>query len=93
MDVEATELTAELIGRPVFGIDGEEVGTVTDLLLDDSGLPQKLRFTTGTHLGIGGRTLEVPGSAFMSLRGAAVLDFPAADVAFLPEMQDGDEDR
>ena len=29
----------------------------------------------------------------MTLRGAVVLDFPANEVGFLPEAQDGDEER
>jgi hypothetical protein len=49
--------------------------------------------TTGQQLGLGQRTLEVPSDAFMTLRGAVVLDFPANEVAFLPEAQDGDEER
>ena len=93
VDLEAAELAAELVGRPVFAIDGPEVGTVADLQLDESGLPQKLRMTTGHQLGLGQRTLEIPSDAFMTLRGAVVLDVPADEVAFLPEAQDSEEER
>lgn len=93
IDVEAAELAAELMGRPVFAMDGPEVGTVVDLQFDESGLPKRLRMTTGQQLGLGQRTLEIPSDAFMTLRGAVVLDFPANEVGFLPEAQDGDEER
>jgi PRC-barrel domain len=93
IDLEAAELASELMGRPVFAIDGPEVGTVVDLQFDESGLPKKLRMTTGQQLGLGQRTLEVSSDAFMTLRGAVVLDFPANEVAYLPEAQDGDDER
>ena len=93
IDLEAAELVSELMGRPVFAIDGPEVGTVVDLQFDESGLPKKLRMTTGQQLGLGQRTLEVPSGAFMTLRGAVVLDVPADEVAFLSEAQDGEEER
>ena len=93
IDLEAADLAAELVGRPVFAVDGPEVGTVVDLQLDESGLPQKLRMTTAHQLGLGQRTLEVPSDAFITLRGAVVLDVPADEVAFLPEAQDTEEER
>ena len=93
IELESAELAAELVGRPVFAIDGPEVGTVVDLQLDESGLPKKLRMTTGQQLGLGQRTFDVPSEAFMALRGAVVLDVPANEVAFLPEAQDGEEEQ
>ena len=84
LDLEAAELTAELIGRPVFSIDGAEVGTVTDFALDETGEPRKLRMITDRGLGIGTRTVEVSSPSFMTLRGAVVLDLPASEVALLP---------
>jgi hypothetical protein len=92
IDLEASELAAELVGRPVFAMDGPEVGTVVDLQFDESGLPKKLRMTTARHLGLGQRTLEVPSDGFMTLRGAVVLDVAADQVAFLPEALDAEEE-
>lgn len=85
-DLEAAEMAAELIGRPVHSSDGVEVGTVNDLSFDDQGQPDRLRIDTSRHLGFGSRTVEVPPGAFMTLRGAVVLDLPADGVQTLPEV-------
>lgn len=86
LDLEAAELAAELIGRPVHSADGVEVGTVNDLSFDDQGQPDRLRIDISRHLGFGSRTVEVPPGAFMTLRGAVVLDLPADGVQALPEV-------
>jgi len=88
VDMEAAELTAELIGAPVFASDGEQIGEVVDLSFDEEGQPNKLRMKTPTILGLGERTVEIPKDAFMLLRGAAVLDLPADAVQALPDMAD-----
>lgn len=85
-DLEAAEMAAELIGKPVHSSDGVEVGTVSDLSFDDEGRPDRLRIETSRHLGFGSRTVEVPPGAFMTLRGAVVLDLPADGVDVLPEV-------
>jgi len=35
VDLEAAEMTAELIGSPVYAKDGVEVGTVADIAFDE----------------------------------------------------------
>jgi len=51
---------------------------VADVAFDEEGQPERLRMTTDAKLGLGARTLEIPQGAFMVLRGAVVLDLPAA---------------
>jgi hypothetical protein len=92
-DLEAAELAMELIGRPVYASDGEVVGTVTDLALDESGRPKAMRMETARQLGFGTRIVQIPGGWFMTLRGAVVLDIPADGVDFLPEATEEDESR
>jgi len=87
------EIRAEVLGAPVYASDGPEVGTVADIDFNDEGEPQRLRMTVAASLGLGARTIEVPASAFIVLRGAVVLDMPAQAVESLPELteRDGDE--
>jgi hypothetical protein len=84
-NLQATEMAAELIGAPVFAADGPEVGTVVDVSFDDDGQPQRLRMRTAAHLGLGERMIDVPKDAFITLRGAAVLEVPADLVQELPD--------
>ena len=93
IDLEAAEVTAELLGAPVFASDGTEVGEVADLLVDEEGQISRLRMKTGTLLGIGTRTIEIPGGVFIILRGAVVLELPAESVEALPERADFVEER
>ena len=87
------EIRAEVLGAPVYASDGPEVGTVADIDFNDEGEPQRLRMTVAASLGLGARTIEVPPSAFIVLRGAVVLDMPAEAVQTLPEFtgRNGDE--
>src|SRR6476660_1497175 len=83
VDLEALEMVSELIGAPVFSKDGTEVGQVADIAFDDKLQPQRLRMTTGRHLGLGARTIEIPKGSFMPVRGAVILDVPAEAVFVL----------
>jgi sporulation protein YlmC with PRC-barrel domain len=93
VDLEAVEAMAELLGAPVFASDGTEVGEVADLLVDEEGQIARLRMKTGALLGIGMRTIEIPGGAFVVLRGAVVLELPAESVEALPEHAEFIEER
>ena len=86
VDLEAADMTAELIGAPVFAKDGVEVGAVADIALDEGLQPQRLRMTTGKTLGFGVRTLDVPKGAFMLMRGAVILDVPSEAVSAFAEL-------
>ena len=90
-DDETAELAAELIGRPVYAMNGVEIGSIADLMFDDDGIPHRLRIRMSARLGLGERMVEIPQGMFMVLRGAAVLDLPAEGVPFLPEAVEADE--
>jgi sporulation protein YlmC with PRC-barrel domain len=71
------EIVRELIGTPVYSVDGHEVGTVVDIALDADPQFDILSMRTSRRLGFGERTVRVPSAAFVALRGAVVLDLPA----------------
>ena len=84
VQLEAAELAAELMGGPVFSADGIEVGELVDLSMTDGGRVNRIRITTAATLGFGSRVVEIPDGAFMILRGAVVVDFPAEAIEALP---------
>jgi sporulation protein YlmC with PRC-barrel domain len=93
VDLEALEMVSELIGAPVFSKDGTEVGQVADIAFDDKLQPHSLRMTTGRHLGLGARTIEIPKGSFMPVRGAVILDVPAEAVAAFAELAPPSEEK
>lgn len=90
VDAGAAELAAEIIGAPVFARQGGQVGEVDGLSFDEAGQPLRLRMKADAHLGLGARVIHVPKDAFVVLRGAVVLDLPAAAVPALSEITDPD---
>jgi hypothetical protein len=68
---------------------GERWDTVDDIALGEDKVFETLVMKTDQTLGFGERTVEVPGSAFIALRGAVVLDLPAASMDALIEYQAG----
>ena len=93
VDLEATEIAAELMGAPVFGADGAQVGEVADISFDEEGQARRLKIKTGAVLGFGDRTLEIPRGAFTVLRGAVVLDLPAEAVEALPQPAEIEDEK
>jgi sporulation protein YlmC with PRC-barrel domain len=93
VDLEAAEFAAKLIGAPVFARDGAQVGEVTDIAFDEDARPDRLRMTTGAVLGLGTRTLEVPRGAFITVRGAVVLEVPAEAVSAFAELAEPAEEK
>jgi sporulation protein YlmC with PRC-barrel domain len=91
--LQTAELAAEFIGAPVLARDGEQVGTVADLSFDEEGNPLALRMKTSRHLGLGTRTIQVPKGAFITLRGAVVLQLPAEAVQSLTEVSDPEHEK
>jgi sporulation protein YlmC with PRC-barrel domain len=81
----AAEMLAELVGAPVYAVDGEVVGTVEDILFDDEWQPALLLMRTAAQLGFGSRIVEIPQDMFTTLRGALVLEMPATAVGALRE--------
>jgi hypothetical protein len=85
IDLEASELTADLIGAPVFAADGKEVGLVVDVSSGEDGLPSALRVETDANLGFGTRSITLSQQLFTTLQGAVVIDLPAEAIRSLPE--------
>ena len=88
IDMEAAEMTADLIGAPVFATDGSEVGEVADIFFNEENEATGLKMKTAAHLGLGTRIIEVPKGAFVVLRGAVVLEMPAGAVQTLPDLNE-----
>ena len=75
---------ARLIGTPIYSSDGAEVGTITDINLDEAGRLSAVRIDSAARLGFGVRNVEIPGRAVTIVRGVAVLDVPKEAVELLP---------
>lgn len=93
VDLEATEIAAQLIRAPVFARDGARVGDVADIAFDEDARPYRLRMTTSAALGLGTRTLEVPKGAFITVRGAVVLEVPAEAVPAFAELAEPAQEK
>ena len=93
VELEAAEIAAELMGAPVFGADGAQVGEVADISFDEEGQARRLKVKTGALLGLGERTLEIPRGAFTVLRGAVVLDLTAEAVQALPQPAELEDEK
>ena len=93
IDMEAAEMTANLIGAPVFSTDGSAVGEVTDIFFNEENEPTGLKMKAAVHLGLGTRIINVPKGAFIVLRGAIVLEMPAGAVPALPELSEPSVDN
>ena len=91
--MEAAEMTADLIGAPVFSNDGSAVGEVADIFFNEENEPTGLKMKAAAHLGLGTRVINVPKGAFIVLRGAVVLEMPAGAVPALPELSEPSDDN
>jgi sporulation protein YlmC with PRC-barrel domain len=92
IDHDLASIHQELLGAPVFAADGMQIGEVSDISYDQDENPKRIRMITGSVLGLGTRTLEIPSGYFTVLRGAVVVDLPADAVAALPELSEQDDD-
>jgi sporulation protein YlmC with PRC-barrel domain len=77
---------SRLIGTTIYSSDGAEVGTITDVRLDEGGRLSAVRIEAGARLGFGVRNVELPGRAVTIVRGVAVLDVPKEAVELLPSI-------
>jgi sporulation protein YlmC with PRC-barrel domain len=90
------EVASALIGAPVFAADGEVVGQVFEVVVDDDARPQTLRISTGALIGFGARTVEVAKGTFRIEGTRVVVDMSAEAVGLLPgrfEQPDGGQVR
>src|SRR5215475_4969473 len=86
IEIEAAEMTADLIGAPVFSTDGSAIGEVADISFNEENEPTGLKMKAAAHLGFGTRIINVPKGAFIVLGGSVVLQMPADAVPALPEL-------
>lgn len=93
VELEAMELSAEIIGARVSDSGGVEIGEVADISFDEDGRPDRLRVRSSSILGFGERTVEVPRGSYMLLRGHVVLEISADDLRSLPEVSDDFDDK
>ena len=77
---------SRLIGSPIYSSDGAEVGTISDVRLDESGRLSAVRFDAAARLGFGTRQVEIPGRAVSIVRGVAVLALPKDAIESLPSI-------
>lgn len=74
----------DLVGAPVFAADGQEIGEVAAIAAAGDGTINEIRVTTDSPLGIGARTVVLPPKRYITLQGAIVVDFTAAEFDDLP---------
>jgi len=77
---------SRLIGSPIYSSDGVEVGTISDVRLDEGGKLSAVRIDAAARLGVGTEQVEIPGRAVTIVRGAAFLALPKVPVEFLPSI-------
>jgi sporulation protein YlmC with PRC-barrel domain len=75
---------SRLIGSPIYSSDGAEVGTITDVNLNEAGGLLAVRIDAGARLGFGTKQIQIPGRSVTIVRGVAVLDVPNEAVEQLP---------
>jgi len=93
VDLEASELSVDIIGAPVSDRMGTEVGQVADISFDEDGQPDRLRVRVSSHLGFGERTVEVSRDTFILLQGHVVVELSSDDLRSLPDVGDEIDER
>ena len=78
------ELEEELIGAPVYSIDGTEIGKVEALKFDADDQIEEVTVARAQWLGIGFQTVVIPREKFIALRGAVVIELTTPDIYKLP---------
>jgi len=78
---------SRLIGSPIYSSDGAEVGTITDVNLNEAGGLIAVHIDAGARLGFGARQVQIPGRAVTIVRGVPVLDVPKEAVDQLPSLR------
>lgn len=81
------EQVAEWEGRPVVNAEGDEIGQVTQVVLNDQGNISELHFETGQALGIGTKSVKVDASEFSADDQQVKLDMSNEEIQDLPEAQ------
>jgi sporulation protein YlmC with PRC-barrel domain len=58
---ESTEASADIVGKAVFDANGQEVGTIDEVLVGEDGTEQAV-ISVGGFLGLGAKKISVPAS-------------------------------
>jgi sporulation protein YlmC with PRC-barrel domain len=87
------DVASTLIGSPVIAADGQSVGQVSDIAMDEDGRAEAIRVSVGTRLGLGARTIELPKWLFSIQDGRVVLSIGPEAVDAIPERTDVREEK
>ena len=93
VDLEAIELSNDVIGAPVSDRTGAEIGQVADISFDEDGQPDRLRVRVSAHLGFGERTVELSRDTFILLQGHVVAELSSDELRALPDLGDENDER
>lgn len=85
----------EIIGKEVVNSAGDEIGSVSDILLDKDGKITGIVIKSGGVFGIGGKQVAVSASDLPDMTGAKVLlaGFTEQELHRAPEFEAVDKDR
>ena len=86
---KAVAAPASLVGKDAFSSDGSRVGDVRAVKTAPDGRVTALLLRTGSFLGFGGRTVEIPEGRFQPSSQDVRLDMTADEASKLPEAKDG----
>jgi len=78
--------SAKLIGSPVYNAKGEEIGTVSDVLIAPSGGSSMAVLSVGKYIGTGDKMVAVPLSNIQMNEGK--MEIPAASQLSLEQMHE-----
>lgn len=74
----------DILGAIAFARDGKEVGRVSNVKSGENGEIIEVYLQVPSALGLGERTIAVPGEIIVSLRGAVVVELTVDEIARLP---------
>jgi sporulation protein YlmC with PRC-barrel domain len=95
-DLEATATAApsaaghpptarDLVGKDVFSANGEDVGEVADVLVNDQGEPEAVVIAHGGWLGLGEKKIAVDWSSVTVAKDGVAIDLPSQQLSQIPE--------
>jgi hypothetical protein len=86
------DIAMPILGRTVYGVSGDTVGRLVDVLVDAAGLPQAAVLDVGGFLGLGNRVIAVHWGALRfhpsDKDHPITIDMPADEIKAAPEYND-----
>ena len=84
------ESSTTLVGKDVYGSDGEEIGAVEDVVLDADNEIEAILVEVGGILGLGAKTISIP-LAELKPDGQRIMtpDYTASQAEAIPEYVEG----